>query len=208
MVCVPRVPSCTPEFHNFLCPTAALHSLGDTSALRTRHALPLQCGIVTHLSVLLPPQKLSWWGPQFSVLFLVGYVIFGNALFIGSIFLRLVSVSVLHRNFDLGGEMGEISSEMRSVSMENNVVNQNSDEFKRLGLGKQVLAVGQGDHVHGQQQQQLLHQGDDNNALLASQEIHENPTVFKVNGVVGDERVQKAKEKPKLRVTNDTKPRL
>ncbi|KAK8654064.1 hypothetical protein V6N13_128044 [Hibiscus sabdariffa] len=65
--------------------------------------------------------------------------------------------------------MGEISSEMKSVSMENNVVNQNSDEFKRLGLGKQVLAVGQGDHVLGQQQQ--LHQGDNNNTLLASQEI-------------------------------------
>ncbi|KAE8685277.1 Detected protein of unknown function [Hibiscus syriacus] len=104
-----------------------------------------------------------------------------------------------------GGEMGEISSEMKSAPMENDVVEQNSDECRRLVLGKQVLAVGQGDHVNGQQ---LLHQGDDNNTFLASQEIHGNPTVFKADDVVGNEGVQKMKEKPKLTVTKDNKPRL
>ncbi|KAK9013298.1 hypothetical protein V6N11_041312 [Hibiscus sabdariffa] len=99
--------------------------------------------------------------------------------------------------------MGEISSEMKSVPMENNVLNQNSDDFRRLVLGKQVLEAGQGDHVNGQQQQQQLHQSGDNNTLLASQEIPGSP-----NGVVGNERVRKVKEKPKLVMTNEKKPRL
>ncbi|KAE8685869.1 Detected protein of unknown function [Hibiscus syriacus] len=101
--------------------------------------------------------------------------------------------------------MGEISSEMKSVPVENDVVDQNSDEFRRSVLGKQVLAAGRGDHVNGQQ---LLHQGDDNNTFLASQEIHGNPTVFKVDDDVGNEGVQKMKEKPKLTLTKDNKPRL
>ncbi|KAL4377434.1 hypothetical protein GQ457_02G004980 [Hibiscus cannabinus] len=103
--------------------------------------------------------------------------------------------------------MAEISSEMDSVPMENDVLNQNSDEFRRLVLGKQVLESGQVDHVNGQQQQQL-HQSGDNSTLLASQEIHGNPVAFEANGVVGNERVRKVKEKPNLTVTNEKKPRL
>lgn len=108
--------------------------------------------------------------------------------------------------------MGEILSEMSSVSVENNVVSQNSDEFKRSVLGEQVLA-GQGDHVdgHNQHDQQPHQGGGNNNTLLALQEIPGNLPPFTVsNGdpVFGNEVVERVREKPKLIVTNEMKPRL
>ncbi|KAK8289874.1 hypothetical protein V6Z12_D07G222600, partial [Gossypium hirsutum] len=108
--------------------------------------------------------------------------------------------------------MGEILSELNSVSVENNVVSQNSDEFKVSVFGEQVLA-GQGDHVngHNQHDQQLHQGGGNNNTLLALQEIPGNLPPFTVsNGdpVFGNEVVERVREKPKLIVTNDIKPRL
>ncbi|TYI20293.1 hypothetical protein ES332_A07G227500v1 [Gossypium tomentosum] len=108
--------------------------------------------------------------------------------------------------------MGEILSELNSVSVENNVVSQNSDEFKVSVFGEQVLA-GQGDHVngHNQHDQQLQQGGGNNNTLLALQEIPGNLPPFTVsNGdpVFGNEEVERVREKPKLIVTNDIKPRL
>ncbi|XVF31965.1 hypothetical protein REPUB_Repub17cG0041000 [Reevesia pubescens] len=109
--------------------------------------------------------------------------------------------------------MAEILSEMNSVSMENNVLNQNSDECKRLLAGKEIMAGTQGDvnYGHNQDDQALLLQGTGyNNTLLALQEIPGPSTPVKINGdhVVTNEVVEMVKEKPKLMLTNDLKPRL
>ena len=97
--------------------------------------------------------------------------------------------------------MAKILSEMMSVSMENNVLNQNSDEFKRVIVGKEMA---------DQNDDQQLQGTGDNNTLLALQEIQGPSTPVKINGdhVVSNEVVEKVKEKPKLMVTNDLKPRL
>ena len=104
--------------------------------------------------------------------------------------------------------MAKILSEMMSVSMENNVLNQNSDELKRVVVGKEM--PGQGDANGHNQADQQLHQGGDNNTLLALQEIPGplTPGKILVGHVVSNEVVEKVKEKPKLMVTNDLKPRL
>ncbi|XWS75938.1 hypothetical protein CRYUN_Cryun01aG0134600 [Craigia yunnanensis] len=104
--------------------------------------------------------------------------------------------------------MTEILSEMMSVSMENNVLNQNSDEFKRVVVGKE-MADESDVNGHNQDDQKLQGTGD-NNTLLALQEIQGPSTPVKINGdhVVSNEVVEKVKEKPRLMVTNDLKPRL
>ncbi|EOX93626.1 Uncharacterized protein TCM_002514 [Theobroma cacao] len=104
--------------------------------------------------------------------------------------------------------MAEIVSEMQSVLMENNVPSQNYDELKRVVLGKQMAGPRTGANGNTQDDQQL--QGGDNNTLLALQEIQGPSTPVKINGnhVVGNEVVEKVKEKPKIMVTNDLKPRL
>ncbi|XVE78252.1 hypothetical protein DITRI_Ditri13aG0129600 [Diplodiscus trichospermus] len=109
--------------------------------------------------------------------------------------------------------MGEILSEMKSVSMEiNNALNQNCYEAQRVitPLGKEM--AGQGDRVngHNQHDQQLQPICDENNTLLALQESSGPSTPVKINGdhVVSNEVVEMVKEKPKLMVTNDIKPRL
>ncbi|XVF21204.1 hypothetical protein REPUB_Repub12eG0070700 [Reevesia pubescens] len=108
--------------------------------------------------------------------------------------------------------MAEILSEMKSVSMENNVVNQNCDELKRVVVGNETAGT-QGDvNGHNQVRDQQLHQGtSDNNTLLALQEIQGPWTPVKINGdhvVNNEEVVERVREKPKLMVTNDLKPRL
>ncbi|KAK8588508.1 hypothetical protein V6N13_087425 [Hibiscus sabdariffa] len=98
--------------------------------------------------------------------------------------------------------MVEISSEVKSFPMENDDVNRNPGEFKRLVVEKGVLAGHQGDV-----------NGDDNQdgqqiQLLASQENEGSSTPVKINDdhVAGNGFV--IREKPILMVTNESKPRL
>ncbi|GMI66308.1 hypothetical protein HRI_000300100 [Hibiscus trionum] len=106
--------------------------------------------------------------------------------------------------------MGEISSEVKSVSIENDEVSQNPGEFKRLVGEKQVLAGHQGDVNGGDSQDGQQIQVGENNELLAPQETQgpsgSTPVEMNDDHVAGNEVV--VKEKPILMVTNELKPRL
>ncbi|GMI70895.1 hypothetical protein HRI_000758800 [Hibiscus trionum] len=104
--------------------------------------------------------------------------------------------------------MGEISSEAKSVPKENDGVNQNPGESKRLVVEKEVLSGHEGD-VNGddnREGQQI--QVGDNNALLASQENERSSAPFKINDGHVDGNGEVVREKPILMVTNEIKPRL
>ncbi|XVE72611.1 hypothetical protein DITRI_Ditri11bG0051800 [Diplodiscus trichospermus] len=104
--------------------------------------------------------------------------------------------------------MAEMLSEMKNVSIKNNVLNRHSDELETVVVGKGM--ADQGDvNGHNQDYHQLQGTGD-NNTLLALQEIQGPSTPAKINGdfVVHNEVVEMVKEKPKLMMTNDIKPRL
>ncbi|OMO89105.1 hypothetical protein CCACVL1_08018 [Corchorus capsularis] len=106
--------------------------------------------------------------------------------------------------------MAEIESEMKIVSTENNAC----DEFKRVAAsGKEIVGQGACDVNVGLNAQvdnpehQL--QSGENNSLLALQEIQGPSTPVKTNGAAGgNEVVEIVKEKPKLILTNDFKPRV
>ncbi|OMO89534.1 hypothetical protein COLO4_19710 [Corchorus olitorius] len=108
--------------------------------------------------------------------------------------------------------MAEIESEMKIVSTENNAC----DEVKRVVSGKEIVGqgacdvnVGLNDQVDNPEHQL---QSGENNSLLALQEIQGPSTPVKTNGehgaAGGNEVVEIVKEKPKLMLTNDFKPRV
>ncbi|KAL4353600.1 hypothetical protein GQ457_06G027740 [Hibiscus cannabinus] len=98
--------------------------------------------------------------------------------------------------------MAEISSEVKSFPMENDGVNRNPGEFKRLVVEKGVLAGHQVD-VNGDE-----NQDGQQIQLLASQENEGPSTPVKINDdhVAGNGFL--VREKPILMVTNESKPRL
>ncbi|KAK8565083.1 hypothetical protein V6N13_020205 [Hibiscus sabdariffa] len=104
--------------------------------------------------------------------------------------------------------MAEISSEVKSVSMENGYVNQNPGEFQGLVVEKQVLAGHQGDVYGADNQEGQQIQVYKNNELLASQETQGPSTPVKINEDHGAANEVVVREKPILMVTNEHRPRL
>ncbi|XVF81366.1 hypothetical protein PTKIN_Ptkin15bG0149400 [Pterospermum kingtungense] len=109
--------------------------------------------------------------------------------------------------------MSDILTEMGSVSVEKNVLNQNSDEFYRVVVVENEVAGLGGANGANQGDHQQLHQGGgDSNTFLALQETQAPQTPVEVNAdraVNSEEEVQKEmKKKPKIMVTLEAKPRL
>ncbi|KAK9035179.1 hypothetical protein V6N11_077227 [Hibiscus sabdariffa] len=105
-------------------------------------------------------------------------------------------------------EIAEISSEVKSVLMENGYVNQNPGEFEGLVVEKQVLADQQGDVYGADNQDGQQIQVHRNNELLASQETQGPSTPVKINEDNGAGNEVVVREKPILMVTNENRPRL
>ncbi|KAL4361761.1 hypothetical protein GQ457_04G025530 [Hibiscus cannabinus] len=105
-------------------------------------------------------------------------------------------------------EIAEISSEVKSVLMENGYVNQNPGEFEGLVVEKQVLADQQGDVYGADNQDGQQIQVHRNNELLASQETQGPSTPVKINEDHGAGNEVVVREKPILMVTNENRPRL